>query len=64
MAAESNGHKVLILSGVPRHARTCPVEKCTPRWRSFGDAKAVCPEHHRGVDQPDRPYHPPTEDEL
>lgn len=64
MPAESNGHRVTLLNMGPRHARTCPVEKCSPRWRSFGEPKAVCPEHHRGVDQPDAIYHPPSEDEL
>lgn len=40
----------------PRHARICPVKDCQPRWRSFGDPTAKCPEHRRGVDQRDRPY--------
>lgn len=39
----------------PRHARVCP-HKDGCMWRRFGDPKAVCPEHRRGVDQADRPY--------
>jgi hypothetical protein len=45
-----------LLNQGPRLARVCPTKDCSPRWRSFGDPKAVCPEHKRGVDQADVPY--------
>ena len=37
-----------------RDARVCPKDDCN--WRQFGEPEAVCPEHGKGVDQPDRPY--------
>lgn len=39
----------------PRRARVCPSDGCI--WRDFGDPKAVCPSHGKGMDQPDRTYH-------
>ena len=36
-----------------RIARVCPnlTAKVPCNWREFGDPKAVCPDHGRGVDQ-------------
>jgi len=37
-----------------RIARVCPTKECD--WRQFSDPTAVCPEHGRGIFQPNRPY--------
>jgi len=42
---------------VARDCRVCPTrDKTNCNWRQFGDPEAKCPEHGKGVKDPDRPY--------